>query len=107
MGLAAIGVVVALNAQANGAAWRYPRTIQHVARAIVTPVMELLLNRASPIAEFRREDASKEEPQYLIVSDKTRHQAIHKGSALKKVDKSTAGTRKGGRAKALRAKPTS
>jgi DMSO/TMAO reductase YedYZ molybdopterin-dependent catalytic subunit len=58
LGLAAIGVVVALNALANGAAWRYPRAIQHAARAIVTPVMDLLLNRAAPIAEFRREDIS-------------------------------------------------
>ncbi|HEX5323534.1 MAG TPA: DUF2945 domain-containing protein [Capsulimonadaceae bacterium] len=30
--------------------------------------------------------ASKEEPQYLIKSDKTDHQAMHKGSALKKLD---------------------
>jgi hypothetical protein len=33
--------------------------------------------------------ASKEEPQYLIKSDKTDHLAIHKGSALKKVNKSS------------------
>lgn len=33
--------------------------------------------------------ASKEEPQYLIKSDKTDHIAIHKGSALKKVKKSS------------------
>jgi sulfoxide reductase catalytic subunit YedY len=58
LGLVGIGAVVALNALANWAAWRYPRTIQHVARAIVTPVMEFLLNRASPVAEFRREDIS-------------------------------------------------
>ena len=32
--------------------------------------------------------ASKEEPQYLIESDKTDHQAMHKGSALKKISKS-------------------
>lgn len=32
--------------------------------------------------------ASKEEPQYLIKSDKTDHQAMHKGSALKKISKS-------------------
>lgn len=32
--------------------------------------------------------ASKEEPQYLIDSDKTDHQAMHKGSALKKIGKS-------------------
>ena len=31
--------------------------------------------------------ASKEEPQYIIKSDKTDHLAIHKGSALKKVKK--------------------
>ena len=29
--------------------------------------------------------ASKEEPQYLIKSDKTEHMAMHKGSALKKL----------------------
>lgn len=32
--------------------------------------------------------ASKEEPQYVIESDKTDHLAIHKGSALKKMPKS-------------------
>jgi hypothetical protein len=32
--------------------------------------------------------ASKEDPQYLIQSDKTDHVAIHKGSALKKVRRS-------------------
>ena len=32
--------------------------------------------------------ASKEEPQYLIDSDKTDHLAMHKGSALKKIKKS-------------------
>jgi hypothetical protein len=32
--------------------------------------------------------ASKEEPQYLIKSDKTDHLAMHKGSALKKITKS-------------------
>jgi hypothetical protein len=31
--------------------------------------------------------ASKEQPQYLIKSDKTDHMAMHKGSALKKVRK--------------------
>jgi len=31
--------------------------------------------------------ASKEEPQYIIKSDKTDHVAIHKGSALKKIKK--------------------
>jgi hypothetical protein len=32
--------------------------------------------------------ASKDEPQYLIESDKTDHLAMHKGSALKKIRKS-------------------
>ena len=32
--------------------------------------------------------ASKDEPQYLIKSDKTDHMAMHKGTALKKVRKS-------------------
>ncbi len=31
--------------------------------------------------------ASKEEPQYLIKSDKTEHLAMHKSSALKKIAK--------------------
>ncbi len=35
--------------------------------------------------------ASKEEPQYLIKSDKTDHMAMHKGSALKKIKKSAHG----------------
>jgi hypothetical protein len=33
--------------------------------------------------------ASKVEPQYLIKSDKTDHMAMHKGSALKKLKRST------------------
>ena len=32
--------------------------------------------------------ASKEEPQYLIKSDKTDHMAMHKGTAIKKISKS-------------------
>ena len=31
--------------------------------------------------------ASKDEPQYLIKSDKSEHLAMHKGSALKKIGK--------------------
>lgn len=58
LGLVAIGVVGALNALANWAAWRHPRAVQHAARAIVTPVMDLLLNHAVPRAEFERKDVS-------------------------------------------------
>ena len=36
--------------------------------------------------------ASKEEPQYLIKSDKTDHMAMHKGSALKRLPKSKGGS---------------
>ena len=58
LGLVGIGVVIAANALANWTAWRYPRAIQHAAQAIVTPTMAFLLDRAAPIAEFRREDIS-------------------------------------------------
>ena len=37
--------------------------------------------------------ASKEEPQYLIKSDTTDHLAMHKGSALEKISKSTRSSR--------------
>jgi DMSO/TMAO reductase YedYZ molybdopterin-dependent catalytic subunit len=57
-GLVGVGVIVAVNALANWLAWRQPRLLQHVAKAIVTPVMSFLLNRAAPRAEFRREDIS-------------------------------------------------
>jgi len=38
--------------------------------------------------------ASKEEPQYLIKSDKTDHMAMHKGVALKKISRSTRPSKK-------------
>ena len=42
--------------------------------------------------------ASKEEPQYLIKSDKTDHLAMHKGSALKTLRRNThASTKNAGR----------
>ncbi len=58
LGLAGVGVIVAVNALANWLAWRRPRLVQHVAKAIVTPVMSFLLDRPAPQAEFRREDIS-------------------------------------------------
>ncbi len=39
--------------------------------------------------------ASKDEPQYIIKSDKTDHLAIHKGSALKKIKKRGGSDRQG------------
>ncbi len=58
LGLAGVGVVVLLNGLANWAAWRHPRAVQQAAKATVSPVMELLLDRSAPVAEFRREDIS-------------------------------------------------
>ena len=58
LGLAGIGVVVLLNVCANWAAWRRPRAVQHVAEAIVSPVMRYLLDHPAPVAEFRPEDIS-------------------------------------------------
>jgi DMSO/TMAO reductase YedYZ molybdopterin-dependent catalytic subunit/thiosulfate reductase cytochrome b subunit len=58
LGLLGLTVIVAVNALANWLAWRRPRLVQHVAKAIVTPVMSSLLSRAAPQAEFRREDIS-------------------------------------------------
>jgi DMSO/TMAO reductase YedYZ molybdopterin-dependent catalytic subunit len=39
-------------------AWKRPRAVQHLAKAIVTPAMELLLNNAAPSAEFDRREIS-------------------------------------------------
>lgn len=58
LGLAGIGVVVLVNVFAHWMAWRHPRVVQHAAKAIVTPVMGFLLDRAAPQAEFGREDIS-------------------------------------------------
>lgn len=58
VGLASIALVVGLNVLANWLAWRRPRSIQHAAEAVVTPVMRLALNRARPASEFRPEDIS-------------------------------------------------
>src|SRR5487761_131371 len=58
LGLVGIASVVALNALANWAAWKRPRAVQHVAKAIVAPVMRFLLDHAAPVAEFGREDVS-------------------------------------------------
>jgi DMSO/TMAO reductase YedYZ molybdopterin-dependent catalytic subunit/thiosulfate reductase cytochrome b subunit len=58
LGLLGIGVVVAVNALAHWAAWKRPRAVQHAAKAVVTPVMNLLLNRVSPQAQYRPQDIS-------------------------------------------------
>jgi DMSO/TMAO reductase YedYZ molybdopterin-dependent catalytic subunit/thiosulfate reductase cytochrome b subunit len=58
LGLVGVGAIVAVNALANWLAWRQPRLVQHIAKAVVTPVMSFLLNRAAPRAQFRRADIS-------------------------------------------------
>jgi methionine sulfoxide reductase catalytic subunit len=58
LGLLGVGVAVAVNALATWLAWRHPRAVQHVAKAVVTPVMGYFLDRPEPVAEFRREDIS-------------------------------------------------
>jgi DMSO/TMAO reductase YedYZ molybdopterin-dependent catalytic subunit/thiosulfate reductase cytochrome b subunit len=58
LGLTGVAVIVAVNALANWLAWRRPRFVQRIARAVVTPVMSFLLDRPTPQAEFRREDIS-------------------------------------------------
>jgi len=39
-------------------AWKHPRAVQHAAKAVVTPIMGLLLDRRAPVAEFARSDIS-------------------------------------------------
>jgi DMSO/TMAO reductase YedYZ molybdopterin-dependent catalytic subunit/thiosulfate reductase cytochrome b subunit len=58
LSLVGVGVIVAVNVLAHRLAWRQPRLVQHVAKAIVTPVMRFLLDRSAPVAEFRHEDIS-------------------------------------------------
>lgn len=58
LGVVAIVIIVVVNVLANWLAWRRPRWVQRVAKAIVTPVMSRLLDRAAPVAQFRREDIS-------------------------------------------------
>jgi len=58
LGLIGIGVVVFVNGFANWMAWKHPRAVQHAAKAVVTPIMGLLLDRQAPVAEFVRSDIS-------------------------------------------------
>lgn len=58
LGLVGIGVVVVLNVLANRMAWRKPRLVQHIAGAIVNPLMAVFLDRAAPRAQFPSEDIS-------------------------------------------------
>ncbi len=58
LGLAGVGVIVAVNVLANWLAWRRPRIVQHIAKGIVTPVMRFFLDNPAPVAEFHRDEIS-------------------------------------------------
>jgi thiosulfate reductase cytochrome b subunit len=58
LGLLGIAIILAVNYFANWIAWKHPRVVQHFAKRLVTPLMEFLLNRAAPAAQFSREDIS-------------------------------------------------
>ncbi len=51
------------------------------------PVVEYLAKEI--VFKGYKRHATKEEPQYIIKSDKTDHIAIHKGSALRKIGKAS------------------
>jgi hypothetical protein len=54
---------------------------------LVRGTIQNKVTRETTFKGYRRH-ATREEPQYIIKSDKTGHLAIHKGSALKKVGRS-------------------
>ena len=58
LGIVGIAVIVGINALAHLLAWKRPRLIQHAAKAVVSPVMSVLLNHAASQAEFSRKDIS-------------------------------------------------
>ncbi|HEV2320713.1 MAG TPA: molybdopterin-dependent oxidoreductase, partial [Verrucomicrobiae bacterium] len=58
LGVAGIAGVIVVNVLAFWLAWKRPRTVQHAAKLAVTPVMNLLLNRGKPSAQFLRTDIS-------------------------------------------------
>ena len=50
--------MVAVNVLAWWLAWKRPRLVQHTAKAVVSPAMNLLLDRAAPQAQFTPSDIS-------------------------------------------------
>lgn len=58
LGLVGIAVVIGVNIIGYWLAWKRPRAIQHVAKAVVTPVMSLLLDQGTPKATFNAADIS-------------------------------------------------
>ncbi|MCA1597360.1 MAG: molybdopterin-dependent oxidoreductase, partial [Chloroflexi bacterium] len=58
LGLVGIAAVVGMNVFAYYLAWKHPRAVQHAAKAVVAPVIALLLSHAPSRAQFEREDIS-------------------------------------------------
>lgn len=58
IGLLGLLILFMANVMANWATWLFPRIVQRLGDAIVNPVLWLLLDRAGPRAEYRREDIS-------------------------------------------------
>ncbi|MFO0938411.1 MAG: molybdopterin-dependent oxidoreductase [Gemmataceae bacterium] len=58
LGLAGIGLVILLNVFANWTAWKCPRAIQHLSKTVINPIMSLLFDRSTPVAEFHRDSIS-------------------------------------------------
>src|ERR1019366_9336861 len=58
IGLTGLVILFLLNMMANWATWLFPRAIQHVGNALVNPVLQLLLARHAPKAEYTPEDIS-------------------------------------------------
>jgi DMSO/TMAO reductase YedYZ molybdopterin-dependent catalytic subunit/thiosulfate reductase cytochrome b subunit len=58
IGILGIACIIAINVLANWTAWRKPRLIQHATKRIVSPIMRLLIGRATPTAQFTARDIS-------------------------------------------------
>jgi DMSO/TMAO reductase YedYZ molybdopterin-dependent catalytic subunit len=58
LGLAGVGIIVAVNALANWASWKRSRTVQHFSEAVLNPILSLLLDRYSPRTEYTEADIS-------------------------------------------------
>lgn len=58
LGVVGIAVVVAINVAAYWLAWKRPRAVQHAAKIVVTPAMNVLLDRGIPKAQFQPADIS-------------------------------------------------
>jgi sulfoxide reductase catalytic subunit YedY len=58
LGLAGLGIIVAVNVFANWASWRRSRAVQHFSEAVLNPIFSALLDRYSPRTEYTEADIS-------------------------------------------------